>query len=98
VWKLSQTGHTPTMKLADDANRGKESIPGRPVLWRRMQGGGATGIIGQQGETAPARYEAWGTAPADSNYALELSPETQILQSKLRKVRLLAGAQDSTTG
>jgi len=38
VWKLSQTGGTPTMKFADDANRGKESVPGRPVLWRRMQG------------------------------------------------------------
>ena len=40
VWKLSQTGGTPTMKFADDANRGKESVPGRPVLWRRMQDGG----------------------------------------------------------
>jgi hypothetical protein len=40
VWKLSQTGGTPTMKFADDANRGKESVPGRLVLWRRMQGGG----------------------------------------------------------
>ena len=42
VWKLSQTGGTPTMKFADDANRGKKSVPGRPVLWRRMQGGGPT--------------------------------------------------------
>ena len=30
VWKLSQTGGTSTMKFADDANRGKESVPGRP--------------------------------------------------------------------
>jgi nicotinate phosphoribosyltransferase len=88
VWKLSQTGGTPTMKLADDANRGsKESLPGRLVLWRRMQGGGATGIIGQEGEAAPAGYEAWGSVPADSKYALEFSPETQALQTKLRRAR-----------
>ena len=87
VWKLSETGGTPTMKFADDANRGKESIPGRPVLWRRMQGGGPTGIIGQEGEATPAGYEAWGAAPADATYALEFSPETQALQTKLRRTR-----------
>ena len=87
VWKLSQTGNTPTMKLADDANRGKESVPGRPVLWRRMQGDGPTGIIGQEGEAVPARYEAWGCAPADPKYALEFSLETQALQTKLRSPR-----------
>jgi nicotinate phosphoribosyltransferase len=87
VWKLSQTGGTPTMKLADDANRGKESVPDRLVLWRRMQGGGPTGIIGQEGEATPAGYEAWGSAPADPKYALEFSPETQALQTKLRRAR-----------
>jgi nicotinate phosphoribosyltransferase len=87
VWKLSQTGGAPTMKFADDANRGKESVPGRPVLWRRMQGGGPTGIIGQEGEATPAGYEAWGSAPADPKYALEFSPETQALQTKLRRTR-----------
>ena len=82
-------------RIADDANHGKESIPGRPVLWRRMKGSGATGIIGQEGEAAPAGYEAWGAAPADPKYALEFSHETQVLQSKIRKIRSLAGAQDS---
>jgi len=85
VWKLSQTGATPTMKFADDANRGKEGVPGRPVLWRRMHGGGPTGIIGQEGEAVPAGYEAWGAAPAEQKYALEFSPETQTLQTELRK-------------
>ncbi len=75
------------MKFADDASRGKESVPGRPVLWRRMQGGGATGIIGQEGEAAPAGYEAWGAAPADPRYALEFSPETRALQTELRRIR-----------
>ena len=87
VWKLSQTGSTATMKFADDVNRGKESVPGRPVLWRRMQGGGPTGIIGQEGEAVPAGYEPWGSGPADPKYTLELSPETQTLQTKLRRTR-----------
>ena len=80
MWKLSQTGGTPTMKFADDANRGKKSVPGRPVLWRRMHGGGPAGIIGQEGEAAPAGYEAWGSTPADPKYALEFSSETQALE------------------
>jgi hypothetical protein len=84
VWKLSQTGGTPTMKFADEANRGKESVPGRLVLWRRMQGDGPTGIIGQDGEATPPGYEAWGAAPADPKHALEFSPATQALQTKLR--------------
>ncbi|HEY7541919.1 MAG TPA: hypothetical protein VIF11_17375 [Methylomirabilota bacterium] len=37
VWKLSQTGATPTMKFADDANRGNESLPGRPDVHPRAQ-------------------------------------------------------------
>jgi hypothetical protein len=62
-------------------------LPGRPVLWRRMQGGGPTGIIGQEGEAAPGGYEAWGSAPADPKYVLEFSPETRALQTKLRRTR-----------
>jgi hypothetical protein len=61
------------------------------VLWRRIQGGAPTGIIGQEGEAAPAGYEAWGAAPADPKYALEFSPETQSLQTKLRRTRCKAG-------
>jgi len=53
----------------------------------RYQGGGPTGIIGQEGEASPAGYEAWGCAPADPKYALEFSPETQALQTKLRRTR-----------
>src|SRR5262249_37428427 len=87
VWKLSQTGGPPTMKFADAAHPGEESNPGRPVLWRRMQGGGPTGIIGQEGEATPGGYEAWAAAPADPKYALEFSPETKALQTKLRRTR-----------
>lgn len=59
------------MKFADAANRGKKSIPGRPVLWRRM--------------AVPAGYEAWGAAPADPKHALELNLETRTLRTKLRR-------------
>ena len=52
-----------------------------------MQGGGPTGIIGQEGEAVPAGYEPWGSGPADPKYTLELSPETQTLQTKLRRTR-----------
>jgi len=45
------------MKFADDTKRAKESVPGRAVRWRRMQGG-PTGIIGQEGGVALAGYEA----------------------------------------
>jgi hypothetical protein len=51
------------MKFAGDANRGKEGIPG---LWRRMQAGGPTGIIGQVGEATPAGYEARGRSRPSS--------------------------------
>ena len=59
----------------------------RLVLWRRMHGDGPTGIIGQEGEAVPAGYEAWGSAPVDPKYALEFSPETRALQTKLRRPR-----------
>ncbi len=87
VWKLSQSGPTPTMKFSDEANRGKESIPGRPVLWRRMRGDGPTGIVGQEGERVAEGYEAWAAAPSDPKSAIDYSPETRSLQEKLRRAR-----------
>ncbi|MBI2894192.1 MAG: nicotinate phosphoribosyltransferase [Deltaproteobacteria bacterium] len=53
VWKLSQSGGAATMKLGDEAGRGKESLPGRPVLFRRVSGEGPIGIVGQEGEPPP---------------------------------------------
>jgi nicotinate phosphoribosyltransferase len=87
VWKLTQSGPTPTMKFADEAHRGKESIPGRPVLWRRMRGDGPTGIVGQEGEAVADGYEPWASAPPDPKYAIAYSPATQALQEKLRRLR-----------
>lgn len=56
IYKLSCTGHTPTMKFGNDPAEGKQSIPGVPVLFRRRHGSGPIGLIGQQGEPVPEGY------------------------------------------
>ncbi|MBS1153898.1 MAG: hypothetical protein H6Q89_5596 [Myxococcaceae bacterium] len=58
VYKLSQTGARATMKFANEAGSGKQSVPGRPVLFRRDQPGGTgpVGIVGQEGEQPPSGY------------------------------------------
>lgn len=59
VYKLSQTGHRAAMKFGNEANAGKQSFPGRPVLFRRRAGagGGPFGVVGQEGEAVPEGYE-----------------------------------------
>src|SRR5438067_7375977 len=57
VYKLSQTGRRATMKFANEAGAGKQSIPGRPVALRR-RGEGAVSWVGQQGEAPPAGVAA----------------------------------------
>jgi nicotinate phosphoribosyltransferase len=56
VYKLSQTGHTPTMKFGNEISEGKQSVPGSPVLFRRRHGSGPIGLIGQEGEAPPEGY------------------------------------------
>jgi len=56
VYKLSQTGHTPTMKFGNELAEGKQSVPGLPVLFRRRHGSGPIGLIGQEGEPVPDGY------------------------------------------
>jgi nicotinic acid phosphoribosyltransferase len=54
-YKLSQTGPWPTMKFSDDM--GKQSLPGRPVVFRkRCWAHGPMGFIGQAGEPCPEGY------------------------------------------
>jgi nicotinic acid phosphoribosyltransferase len=57
VWKLTQTADTPTMKFGDEPGAGKESIPGKPVLYRRYgpiasptMPSGWHGLVAQEGE------------------------------------------------
>jgi nicotinate phosphoribosyltransferase len=56
VYKLSSTGQQPRMKFGNDSGVGKQSVPGRPVVWRRVRGVGPIGIIGQAGEGVPEDY------------------------------------------
>jgi nicotinate phosphoribosyltransferase len=51
VWKVTQSGPNATMKFGDEPGSGKESIPGRPVLFRRY-GVSSTGIRGWHGVVA----------------------------------------------
>lgn len=88
VWKLSQTGTRATMKFSSDP--GKESLPGRPVVWRRTSGRGPIGIIGQEGEAPPEGYvELTGRMEPLGQFtfaemAVELSPGTLALKTQLR--------------
>jgi len=56
VYKLSETVGEPCMKFGDAEGRSKRSVPGRPVVWRRLRGEGPLGIIGQAGEAVRDNY------------------------------------------
>jgi nicotinate phosphoribosyltransferase len=81
VWKLSQTGPWPTMKFANDP--GKESIPGRPVVFRRRSasGSGPMGIVGQQNERCPEGY-------SEETDSMEERPFSAFFQGVEEKVAL----------
>jgi nicotinic acid phosphoribosyltransferase len=56
VYKLSETAGEPRMKFGNERGLGKTSVPGRPVVWRRLRGSGPIGIIGQAGEPVREDY------------------------------------------
>lgn len=61
VWKLSQSGDRAVMKFGDSQSGGKQSLPGRPTLWRRIDAAPANvdrpiGIAAQAGEAVPDGY------------------------------------------
>jgi nicotinate phosphoribosyltransferase len=90
VFKLSQTAASPTMKFGDERGSGKESVPGEPVVFRRVSGSGAGGVIGQAGERPPAGYVALtdGEAvPAPVDTRVDLSAATHALVADLRAKR-----------
>ncbi len=74
VYKLSQSGHDATMKFGNEAGAGKQSIPGRPVLFRRSAGAsGPFGLVGQEGEAPPPGYHLKSAVgPAAASLADEL--------------------------
>ena len=99
VYKLTQTGHQATMKFGNESGSGKQSVPGRPVLFRRSAGtSGPFGIVGQEGEAVPPGYALLTGAPAlkaapldearavaEVDRRLALSPATQALVDALSK-------------
>jgi nicotinic acid phosphoribosyltransferase len=95
VYKLSQTGSRPAMKFANEGGCGKQSVPGRPVLFRRRVGDGPAGIIGQEGEPPPDGYFLLTGAALDPAASLakvaqgpptvELSKQSQELVRALRR-------------
>ncbi len=65
VYKLTQTGAKATMKFGNESGSGKQSVPGRPVLFRRSAGAsGPFGLVGQEGEAVPQGYALLTGAPA----------------------------------
>ena len=56
VYKLSETAGQPRMKFGNETGLGKQSVPGRPVIWRRLRANGPLGIIGQADEDVPENY------------------------------------------
>lgn len=80
VYKLSASGGRPTWKTSDVPAKG--SVPGRPVLWRRVAGEGSPGRIGQAGEPLPDEFVLpYPGLDVDPNTLIamppDLSPETQ---------------------
>lgn len=102
VWKICQTGNRATMKFGDEPNSAKESIPGKPVIWRTRPASSSSKIVGhvyQEGEMPDSNLDIYllsGTESASSLYPIHsgqivMSPETQKLidNCKANKAKIL---------
>lgn len=95
VYKLSQSGPRAVMKFGDEPGAGKESLPGVPVVARRVRGEGALGLVLQHGEPVPPDHvlgaelegPALTAARVSSPTPLEVSDATQALMRTLRAER-----------
>jgi nicotinic acid phosphoribosyltransferase len=56
VYKLGETSGEARMKFGNEAGLGKRSVPGRPVIWRKLRGEGSLSVIAQEGEAPPEDY------------------------------------------
>lgn len=56
VYKLGQTSGDARMKFGNEAGLGKRSVPGQPVVWRRLRGTVPLSVIAQAGEPVPDDY------------------------------------------
>ncbi len=68
VYKLSQTGGRPTMKFGNEKGLGKQSVPGKPVVWRRIRGKGNLSIIAQESEVVPEHFYCLTNNPEEHNF------------------------------
>jgi len=83
------------MKFGDEPGAGKESLPGVPVVARRVRGEGALGLVLQHGEPVPPDHvlgaelegPALTAARVSSPTPLEVSDATQALMRTLRAER-----------
>ncbi len=81
VYKLSETSGTPVMKFS--AN-GKQSIPGRLCILRRVSGDGPLSLVAQHGEQVTGYQPLAPTqAPPPHSHKLALSPQTESLVQRL---------------
>lgn len=106
VWKVSQTGSMATMKFGDEPGGGKQSIPGRPVVWRPhayMDAGVPSSVILQDGELWNPGFEilpvtcpggVGRSAQPAQRGAVLYSPETLRLieECKVRKAAAISRA------
>ena len=88
VWKVSQTGNRATMKFGDEPNSAKQSIPGKPVIWRTKPviSSDIVGYVYQEGEVPQVDdlYCLTDKKDASALYPghigkIVMSPETQAL-------------------
>lgn len=97
VYKLSQSGPEPVMKLGAP---GKTSMPGRPSVFRRTSGSGPIGLIAQVGEEPPPGYAVLdATAEAERDPegtgTVEPSSATHALIARVRRETLGARGEEA---
>ncbi len=98
VYKLSQSGTMAVMKFSDDA--GKRSVPGRPVVFRRVRGEGPWGLVGQAGEAIPDGYALLSgaerdpapTPPAGATTAPSAATAALVASCEARRTRVIEEA------
>ena len=91
VYKLTQTSGEPRMKWGNEEGIGKQSVPGHPVVWRRLRGEGPLSVIAQDGEPVAENHVVLSGNPealqqlricnvrCEGDQPYTLSPETQRL-------------------
>jgi len=106
VYKLSMSGPRASMKFGDEKGAGKESLPGVPLVARRVRGDGPVGLVVQDGEALPDGYVAGEslsgsalTAARDVPDAMFApSPATAALVSVCRVARERVVASEGRAG